>query len=45
MLAVNFGFGRILERVISKIKVEIFQWSSLGEKGRYSIKTSVIAWH
>jgi len=45
MLVVNFGFSRILERVVSKVKVEIVQWSSLGEKGRYSIKTIIIVWH
>jgi hypothetical protein len=39
MLAVNFGFGRILERVIPKVEIEIWQWSRLGEKYCYSRKT------
>ena len=42
MLAVNFGFGGILERVISKVVVEIGQWGSLGEKYGDSTKTSRI---
>ncbi|KAF8809791.1 hypothetical protein BYT27DRAFT_7187677 [Phlegmacium glaucopus] len=43
-LAVNFGFGKILKRVISKADVGIPQWSSLQEKFCYSIETWPIIW-
>ena len=45
MLEVNFGFGRILERVVSKAEVEIGQWSSLWEKNCYSVKAFIIFWY
>ena len=45
MLAVNFGFGRISERVISKVMVEIVQWSSLGKKCPYSIKAFTMTYY
>jgi hypothetical protein len=45
MVTVNLGFGGILERVILKVKVEIAQWSGLGEKSCDSLKTLQIVWY